>query len=84
MLTVVWALYPLSPPFLLRRHNDSSSPALPQVYEMSRLNLSYTQLSKRKLLKLVVSKFVRGWDDPRMPTIKVGTVGTTSPMPYYG
>ena len=51
---------------------------------MSRPNLSYTQLSKRKLLKLVVSKFVRGWDDPRMPTIKVGTVGTTSPMPYYG
>ena len=42
-----------------------------QVYEMSRLNLSYTLLSKRKLLKLVEGKFMRGWDDPRMPTITV-------------
>lgn len=42
-----------------------------QVYEMSRLNVSYTLLSKRKLLKLVHSGFMRGWDDPRMPTIKV-------------
>jgi glutaminyl-tRNA synthetase len=38
---------------------------------MSRLNVAYTVLSKRKLLKLVNNKFVRGWDDPRMPTIKV-------------
>lgn len=42
----------------------------PKVYEMSRLNISYTVLSKRKLLKLVVNGFMRGWDDPRMPTIK--------------
>ena len=38
---------------------------------MSRLNVSYTVLSKRKLLKLVNSGYMRGWDDPRMPTIKV-------------
>jgi glutaminyl-tRNA synthetase len=37
---------------------------------MSRLNVSYTVLSKRKLLKLVMNGFMRGWDDPRMPTIK--------------
>lgn len=42
----------------------------PKVYEMSRLNISYTVLSKRKLLKLVLSGYMRGWDDPRMPTIK--------------
>jgi glutaminyl-tRNA synthetase len=41
----------------------------PKVYEMSRLNISYTVLSKRKLLKLVMNGYMRGWDDPRMPTI---------------
>lgn len=41
----------------------------PKVYEMSRLNLQYTVLSKRKLIQLVQNKIVRGWDDPRMPTI---------------
>lgn len=41
----------------------------PKVYEMSRLNVQYTVLSKRRLLKLVNQNFVRGWDDPRMPTI---------------
>jgi glutaminyl-tRNA synthetase len=41
----------------------------PKVYEMSRLNVSYTVLSKRKLIKLVDAHIVRGWDDPRMPTI---------------
>ncbi|MFP4473513.1 MAG: glutamine--tRNA ligase/YqeY domain fusion protein [Candidatus Omnitrophota bacterium] len=38
-------------------------------YEFARLNLSYTVLSKRKLLQLVQEKAVSGWDDPRMPTI---------------
>lgn len=35
---------------------------------MSRLNISYTVLSKRKLLKLVMNGFMRGWDDPRFYT----------------
>lgn len=38
-------------------------------YEFARLNLTYTVMSKRKLLELVNSKIVEGWDDPRMPTI---------------
>ena len=38
-------------------------------YEFARLNMSYTIMSKRKLLKLVNEKHVVGWDDPRMPTI---------------
>ena len=41
----------------------------PQQIEFDRLNLTYTVLSKRKLLTLVQKKFVNGWDDPRMPTI---------------
>ena len=38
-------------------------------YEFARLNLTYTVMSKRKLLELVKNNFVSGWDDPRMPTI---------------
>jgi glutaminyl-tRNA synthetase len=41
----------------------------PQQIEFARLNLTYTVLSKRKLLKLVAEKYVEGWDDPRMPTV---------------
>ena len=40
-----------------------------QQIEFDRLNLTYTLLSKRKLLKLVQEKYVSGWDDPRMPTL---------------
>lgn len=42
---------------------------VPNQYEFARLNLSYTVMSKRKLLQLVEENVVNGWDDPRMPTI---------------
>jgi glutaminyl-tRNA synthetase len=41
----------------------------PQQIEFARLNLTYTILSKRRLIELVVKGYVTGWDDPRMPTI---------------
>ena len=44
-------------------------PGHPQQIEFARLNLSYTVLSKRKLIQLVTEKVVSGWDDPRLPTL---------------
>ena len=45
------------------------TPSRPRQYEFSRLNLSYTVLSKRRLTQLVQDGHVSGWDDPRMPTL---------------
>ncbi len=44
-------------------------PSRPRQYEFARLNLGYTVLSKRFLTELVAQKRVKGWDDPRMPTL---------------
>jgi glutaminyl-tRNA synthetase len=44
-------------------------PSRPRQYEFARLNLTYTVMSKRKLLQLVQDGDVTGWDDPRMPTL---------------
>ena len=44
-------------------------PSVPHQYEFARLNLTHTVLSKRVLLRLVNEGIVRGWDDPRMPTM---------------
>jgi glutaminyl-tRNA synthetase len=44
-------------------------PAKPRQYEFARLNLTHTVMSKRKLKKLVTDGHVRGWDDPRLPTL---------------
>ena len=44
-------------------------PSRPRQYEFSRLNLSHTVLSKRRLIELVEDGHVKGWDDPRMPTL---------------
>jgi glutaminyl-tRNA synthetase len=44
-------------------------PSHPRQIEFARLNVSYTVLSKRRLLELVEGRYVSGWDDPRMPTL---------------
>src|SRR6058998_563237 len=46
------------------------TPHRPQQIEFARLNLSHTVMSKRKLLELVEKRYVTGWDDPRLPTLK--------------
>ncbi|MCU0372690.1 MAG: glutamine--tRNA ligase/YqeY domain fusion protein [Ignavibacteria bacterium] len=56
---------PLYDWFLIELHLQN----LPQQIEFARLNLTYTVMSKRKLLELVTENYVSGWDDPRMPTI---------------
>ena len=58
-----WCLDRLSELNLLPAHR-------PRQIEFARLNLTYTVMSKRKLLQLVEEKHVSGWDDPRMPTIR--------------
>ena len=49
---------------------DQVGASKPRQIEFARLNLNYTVMSKRKLLRLVKEGYVKGWDDPRMPTLR--------------
>ena len=54
---------------VMRGEGDNLHDNRPRQIEFNRLNLTYTVMSKRKLLALVNEKLVSGWDDPRMPTV---------------
>ncbi|MCV6630364.1 MAG: glutamine--tRNA ligase, partial [Flavobacteriaceae bacterium] len=61
-----WYIYPMYDWFLDQIYTKGMRP---KQREFARRNLSYTVMSKRKLLRLVEERIVSGWDDPRMPTI---------------